>query len=95
MPRESTIVAAVMGVAKSLGWYPLKIHGGPYQVAGIPDVLCLRTGRAVWMEVKQPGRYPTAIQRKRMDELEKSGGTPCAVVTSKDQARAFLERHST
>lgn len=84
-----------MKEAKALGWYPLKIHGGPFQVAGIPDLLCLRTGRAVWMEVKQPGKYPTAIQRRRMDDLEKIGGTPCAVVTSRSQAKTFLEKHST
>lgn len=93
MPRESSIVASIVGVAKSLGWYTLKIHGGPYQVAGIPDLLCLKTGRAVWMEVKQPGNSPTVIQRLRMKELERDGGTPCAVVTSKEQAREFLERH--
>lgn len=95
MPREASIVASIVRVSKALGWYTLKIHGGPFQVSGIPDLLCVRTGRAVWMEVKQPGRRPTAIQKRRMEELERFGGTPCAVVTSKEEAREFLERHTT
>lgn len=93
MPREATIVAAIVRVAESLGWKPIKIHGGPYQLAGLPDLLCLQRGRAVWLEVKQPGKKASAIQTHRMAELEAKGGTPCRVVTSKAEAEAFLKQH--
>ncbi len=91
VPRESTIVAAIVRVAESLGWWSMKIHGGPYQLAGVPDLLLLKNGSAVFFEVKQPGRQPTAIQRRRMNEIETKGGAPCHVVTSKEQARELLE----
>ena len=91
MPRESSIVAAIVRVAKSLGWWVMKVHGGPYQLAGVPDLLLLKNGTAVFMEVKQPGKQPTAIQRQRMAEIEREGGAACHVVTSKEQARELLE----
>ena len=94
MPREATIVAAIVRVAESLGWKPIKIHGGPYQLAGLPDLLCLQKGHAVWLEVKQPGKKPTEIQARRMNELEVKGGTPCHVVTSKEEASACLRTHA-
>jgi hypothetical protein len=91
MPREASIVAAIVRVAESHGWMPIKIHGGPYQLSGLPDLLCLKQGRAVWLEVKQPGKKPTEIQKRRMAELCDRGGTPCHVVTSKDEALACLQ----
>jgi len=91
MPLESSIVTAIVRVAESLGWWTMKIHGGPYQLAGVPDLLCLKAGRAVWLEVKQPGKKPTPIQVRRMAEIEAKGGARCHVVTSKEQARTLLE----
>lgn len=66
------------------------MHGSQYSLAGIPDVLCVRGGRAVWMEAKRPGEKPTRIQMRRMEELT-SAGCPCAVITSAGEARVFLE----
>jgi hypothetical protein len=94
MPRESAIVSSIVRVAESLGWRPIKIHGGPYQLTGLPDLLCLQRGRAVWLEVKQPGKKPTAIQLARMKELETKGGTPCHVVTTKGEAYECLRTHA-
>ena len=90
MPREASIVAAIVRAAKQAGWWVLKIHGGPYQLAGVPDLLCLRDGRAVFLEVKQPGKTATAIQARRMNEIETQGGAPCHVVTSREQAMECL-----
>lgn len=90
MPREANIVAAIVRVAKAAGWWVMKVHGGPYQMSGVPDLLCVKDGRAVWLEVKQPGKQPTDLQRRRMNEIERVGGSPCHVVTSKKQARKCL-----
>lgn len=90
MPSESSIVASIVRLAKLQGWWVMKIHGGPYQLSGVPDLLCLKHGHAMFLEVKQPGRYATAIQRKRMNEIEKEGGAVCHVVHSKEEAAACL-----
>jgi hypothetical protein len=91
MPLESSIVAAIVRVAKTAGWWCMKIHGGPFQLAGVPDLLCIKQGRAVFLEVKQPGKKPTPIQVRRMNEIETQGGAVCHVVTSAEQARICLE----
>ena len=90
MPRESSIVASIVRSAKQSGWWVMKIHGGPHQLAGVPDLLCLRHGKAVFLEVKQPGKRPTQIQAARMNEIETQGGASCHVVTSRAEADAVL-----
>jgi hypothetical protein len=90
MPSESSIVTAIVRLAKQRDWWVMKIHGGPYQLAGVPDLLCLKDGRAVFLEVKQPGKKATEIQTRRMAEIETQGGAACHVVTSKEEADACL-----
>lgn len=95
MPQlESSIVAAIVRVAKQSGWWVMKIHGGPYQLAGVPDLLLLKNGNALFFEVKQPGKQPTPLQLRRMAEIEREGGAACYVVTSKEQAQQLLEAFS-
>jgi Holliday junction resolvase len=90
MPREASIVASIVRAAKESGWWVMKIHGGPHQLAGVPDLLCLRQGRAVFLEVKQPGKKATPLQAARMNEIETQGGAVCHVVTSRAEAEAAL-----
>lgn len=94
MPLERTIVASIVRAAERLGWYTVKLHGGPMQKAGIPDLLCLRHGLAVFLEVKQPGlgkrSEPTPLQRHRMAELVGKGGVRCSCVHDADEAVGVL-----
>lgn len=89
-PLERVIVAKVLATARSLGWWATKLHGSAYSMAGLPDVLCIKAGRAVWLEAKRPGEEPTKIQEHRMRELS-AAGCPTAVVRSAQEARVFLE----
>lgn len=89
----------VKAISKALGEaYPgcfiVKIHGGPYQRAGLPDLFVLHEGRLLAMEVKcpQPGESEahalgrvTEQQRKCLDEIQAAGAPACAV-TSVDAA---------
>lgn len=59
-------------------------------MAGVPDVLCVRDGRAVFLEVKQPGKKPSALQVQRIKEIRETGGAIAEVVTSRDEAAAVL-----
>ncbi len=90
-PLERTIVAKVMATARAAGWWAMKTHGGGYgSVVGLPDVLCIKDGKAAWMEVKRPGEEPTRIQTHRHRELI-GFGCPVAVVCSAGDAKEFLE----
>lgn len=88
---EKTIVQKVMAEAKRLGWWRLNVHGGPYQMAGLPDILVIKDGRAAWMEVKVPGKDPTRLQEHRIRELINEAGCPATVVRSVGDAKEFLE----
>lgn len=88
-PLEKTIVAKGLAVAKQLGWWVVKIHGGPFQLSGLPDVLAIKGGRAAWMEFKRPGCEPTKIQQHRMRELALAG-CDVTVCCSPSEVRDFL-----
>jgi len=89
-PLERTVVAKVLAAARSLGWFAFKIHGNAFQLAGLPDVLALKGGKAAWIEVKVEGNKPSKVQVHRMKELAAAG---CAVTVaySAAEARQFLE----
>ena len=90
MPLESTITTSIKKAASAAGWWVMKIHGGPQQLAGVPDLLCIREGVTVWLEVKRPGCKPTPLQLVRMAEIERVGGVRCFVVTTRDEALCAL-----
>ena len=79
-----------MAVARGLGFYAVKLHGSAYSLAGIPDVLCLRDGKAYFIEFKRPGEEPTKIQQHRIRELI-AHGCPTTVCRSPGDVREFLE----
>ena len=91
MPLESTITKSIQKSAKDRGWWVLKVAGGAFQRPGIPDLLCVKHGRAVWFEVKQPGKKPTPLQAHVIGELRNIGGAVAEVVTSKSQAEEILD----
>lgn len=41
--------------------------------AGVPDRICLKAGRIVFVELKAPGKKPRAIQNRRMAQLRDQG----------------------
>jgi hypothetical protein len=58
-------------------WY-FKPYMAGFGKAGVPDY-CLCIAHAFWtFEVKRPGKEPTAIQRRRMDEVVRAGGQTVA-----------------
>ena len=90
MPLETSITKSIVRMAREDGWWTFKIAGGAFQRAGIPDLLCVKNGRAVFLEVKQPGKKPTPLQLHVMQEIREQGGAVVAVVTSREEARKVL-----
>lgn len=63
-----------------------KIHGGPYQAAGIPDILGCCCGLFFAFEVKTPeGDEPTELQQENIRQIMWAGGT-AGVVKSPEEA---------
>jgi hypothetical protein len=90
MPLETSITKSIQKRAVELGWWQMKIAGGGFQRPGIPDLLLLKHGRAVFLEVKQPGKLPTPLQKHVMSEIQTIGGAVAAVVTSREEAERIL-----
>lgn len=85
----SRIIAALNALPSTLVW---KIHGGPFQAAGIPDIVGLHSGRFVGIEVKVPGGKATKLQELTLARIEAAGGI-AGIATSVDEALALIGVH--
>ena len=78
---------------KDANIYAVKLHGGSYQRAGLPDVLVVVDGHSVFLEVKRPkkdgGGNPTKRQLYEIKRLQAAGST-VAVVRSVEEAVAAV-----
>lgn len=81
----------------------MKVHGGPTQTAGSPDLLCCVHGLLIGLEVKcaGPGETPeaasgraTLLQLAQLDRLRRAGAG-AAVVTSIEEALTVIDLHVT
>lgn len=57
--------------------------------AGTPDILAIKQGRIVFIEVKRPGNKPTERQIAKMKILEEYGAK-CIVAHSVDELEIML-----
>ena len=92
MGPESRIVKKILdGVREKFpGSYLRKIHGGPYQHAGIPDIIGCINGYFVGFEVKTTSGRVSGIQKLEGEEIIKSKGI-YAVVTNLSEVLEALE----
>lgn len=87
--NESSIVARIMSALRKRGAYVVKLHGGPTQQAGLPDLLVVHEGRVAFLEVKRPGGKPTPLQEHTMTQLRNHGATACVVWSVEDALGAM------
>lgn len=86
--KESKLTRSIQIALQRKGYLVLKIHGGPFQQAGLPDLLVIKKGRAMWLEVKMPGKYATRLQSHWMEKLRKAGCVTAVVCTVSDAIAA-------
>lgn len=90
--RESDIERLLAVRVAAAGGIALKFSSATR--TGYPDRLCLFPGgRAVWVELKAPGRKPRLLQRLRHDEL-RGLGFAVRVIDSKDTVDKFIEDYA-
>lgn len=77
-----------------------KIHGGPYQSGGLPDLLVIYRGHAIGMEIKAARQgesveharsRATLRQQAALEKMERSGAA-AGVVCSKKEALALMRQ---
>ena len=71
----------------------ITIHGGPYQVVGLPDIIGCVGGKFYGLEVKVPGKERTLTARQAfiLQQIKLAGGR-AKMVTSVDEALSFVRR---
>ena len=74
MQPEYRIVQNIKKLIRSRGGWCVKIHGGPYQDAGTPDLLACYKGRFVAIEVKTARGVARPEQKIAQRAITGSGG---------------------
>lgn len=85
--READIQRKIITYLTKEGWICLKLI--QTNLNGIPDLVCLKDGRSVFIEVKQPGKKPNDLQQYRIEKLHKAG-FEAIVATSLDDVSFFM-----
>ena len=87
---EASITKRIMDRLKKEpnSWW-FKVHGGPSQKAGIPDIIGCHEGRFVAIEVKAPGGTLRRLQAYRIGQIMKAEGV-AAMVFSVEEVERLL-----
>jgi hypothetical protein len=83
---EAAIQKRIIAALRKRGAYVAKFSAGD---VGTPDLLVCYEGTFFGMEVKQPKRYPTKIQRHRMEQIKEAGGVGIVVRSVEDAMEAL------
>ena len=75
---ETEIQKEIIDYLTQHGWDVYRMQSG--RVSGVrlhkkftPDLMALKNGVTIWIEVKKPNEKPTEGQRKRHEEIRKNG----------------------
>lgn len=91
-PLERAIVKKALMKLRARGGFWIKIHGSPFQLAGIPDIIGCYRGRFIAFEVKrEAGMVPTRIQMYQLKKITQAGGFARVIFTA-EQALGWLDR---
>jgi Holliday junction resolvase len=91
MVKESTLQRSIQKAIEDAGGKVYKIHGGPYSVAGAPDLIGSIDGKPFAIEVKLPGKKKT-LTAKQAYELEQwaKQGWNVGVATTVEEAKTIV-----
>lgn len=93
-PNETALQKACQRRIREVhGGEVVKVHGSASQQSGTPDLLGCVRGRFVAVELKQPGKKPSAIQMKRLRDWEAAGGLAgwCRTEVELDELLAHVD----
>jgi Holliday junction resolvase len=85
--REALIQRQIKEYLEKEGWMVIKLI--QTSVNGIPDLLALKDGRAVFIEVKQTGKKPNELQQYRIEKLREKGFEAFTATSVKDVSNFF------
>ena len=87
---EYCIVQKIKKYIRSRGGWVVKIHGGPYQDPGTPDLIVCYRGKFLAIEVKTPRGVASPEQLATQDDIITAEGR--AIITSSvDDVAAVMD----
>lgn len=87
MINERDIEKHLVKLAKAKGWLCRKVRWLGHN--GAPDRVLMAPGVIVWVELKAPGKKPTALQLAEHERMRAMGQT-VVVIDSKDAVEGLM-----
>lgn len=93
--RESKLSRKIIAEINKQGGFAFKVHGGPYMMSGLPDIIACVRGRFYGLETKMPdGGHASPTQQLVHNMIKDADGTAC-VVRSVQEALIVTGLHHT
>ena len=87
---EKDIVTAIMRYLKTVpACFAWKTHGGAYDTAGLPDIVCCVNGRFIAFEVKRANGKLSKLQEVTIQRIKEAKGEAYKV-TSAEEVQSIL-----
>ena len=92
---ETALTKKILKRLRQEGGFWVKVHGGPYQVTGLPDVVGCFKGRFYGFEVKVSERSePTPRQALILSMIKRAGGVSDVIRGPTEAIQAIRETHN-
>ena len=72
--KESDILRQCRDYLRWAGWFVIRIQQGPLCHRGISDLVCVKDGDVLWVEIKTPNGKLSEYQEKFKKDIEGHGG---------------------
>jgi len=89
--KESQYQKKVLRKLRARGGFWINVHGGPYQMAGLPDIIGCRDGQFYGIELKVGDNKPSDRQLWILAQMYLCGAIVDVVWDSVEDALAVLE----
>jgi len=89
---ETALTRKIVSHLESFGFWCVKLHGSQYQMAGLPDLMCMRGGVTVFLEVKTETGKTSRVQDCVIAKMHRYG-IPACVVRTPEHALEFASDH--
>lgn len=89
---ETLLTKKIVSALEGFGCMCIKFHASGYTIAGVPDLIVMRGGVVVWLEIKTPTGSLSKIQEKRHLQMRRYGAK-IATVRTPEEALEFVSDH--
>lgn len=81
---ETVILRQIRECLKFYGWFVIRIQQGLGCHKGISDLIAVKDGKTVFIEIKKPGGVLSEHQKKFRDDIETHGGKYIVAIDIED-----------